>query len=170
MSPDDSVTPAPAPDNMTATGEQHCVSGSCNANDPETGPGLASESESYINPACIPCDCVDVKLRTSSLVQGSDNDNSKAHATDSPSTKSDKRTSSGLELVDPVKEICQKQPHHPKPHKRRNFIVQYFKKKCQNWSRDQFITIVILSFVEFFASAVVSIQAPFYPDVVSIHM
>lgn len=51
-------------------------------------------------------------------------------------------------------------------HNSSNFIVQYFKKKTKSWSRNQFITIVILSFVEFFAAAVVSIQAPFYPDVV----
>lgn len=47
-----------------------------------------------------------------------------------------------------------------------NFIIQYFKKKSQSWSRRQILTILILSFVEFFAAAVVSIQAPFYPDVV----
>ncbi|CAL8142736.1 unnamed protein product [Orchesella dallaii] len=50
-------------------------------------------------------------------------------------------------------------------HKRTNVIVQYFKKKSQGWNRKQFVIILILSFVEFFASAVVSIQAPFYPDI-----
>lgn len=50
--------------------------------------------------------------------------------------------------------------------RKRNFIVQYFKKKSQTWNRNQFVTITVLSFVEFFAAAVISIQAPFYPDVV----
>ncbi|ODM95540.1 MFS-type transporter SLC18B1, partial [Orchesella cincta] len=63
--------------------------------------------------------------------------------------------------------VCKSQPNGDtqEKHKRKNFIVQYFKRKSQGWNRRQFLIILILSFVEFFASAVISIQAPFYPDV-----
>jgi len=45
-------------------------------------------------------------------------------------------------------------------------VVAYFKRKTEGLTRRQFSIFVVFVFVEFFAATVISIQAPFYPNVV----
>jgi len=50
--------------------------------------------------------------------------------------------------------------------KRRNFVFGYIKRKWDCLSNRQIVILCVFSLVDLLAAAVVSIQAPFYPEVV----
>jgi len=49
----------------------------------------------------------------------------------------------------------------------KNFVLRYLKKKTEGLTHRQVMIVIIFAFVEFFAATVISIQAPFFPGVVS---
>lgn len=56
------------------------------------------------------------------------------------------------------------------PPQKSNWLKRLLQKKVEGLSRRQIYICVIFAFVEFFAATVISIQAPFFPDVVSNNM
>jgi hypothetical protein len=63
-----------------------------------------------------------------------------------------------------VKSISDNQMATPK---NGNWLKRFIQKKSEGLSKRQVMICVIFAFVEFFAATVISIQAPFFPEVVS---
>lgn len=52
---------------------------------------------------------------------------------------------------------------------KKNWLKSFIQKKSEGLTRRQILICVIFAFVEFFAATVISIQAPFFPDVVRLN-
>ena len=51
--------------------------------------------------------------------------------------------------------------------KKPNWLKRFIQRKSEGLTKRQVMICIIFAFVEFFAATVISIQAPFFPDVVS---